>query len=713
MGIDSRKPSPLGGTSRKITAWHLERWALVYVRQSTVQQMVNNQESTRMQYALRERAEALGWERERIAVIDDDLGRSGASAEGRPGFQRLVAEVGLNHVGVILGVEMSRFARSCRDWYQLLEICGLFGTLIADLDGLYDPSDYNDRLLLGLKGTMSEAELHVLKQRMYNGKLAKAQRGELGMPVPMGYAHRPSGEVVKDPDERARAIIEEVFRQFRCQGSALGVVRFFLAHELKLPVRERVGPQKGELTWHEPNRGSIGLILKNPIYAGAYVLGRRPVNRRKQIPGHARTWRPVTPVGEWGVFLQDRVPAYLSWNDYLLNQERLKANGPREKGIARNGTSLLAGLIVCGRCGHHMASIYARSYSSYRCMYEHSHHGGATCQCLTAEGVDRAVERQVLAALQPAAMEISLAVAANVEAERGREDTLWRQRVERAKFEADRARRQYDVVEPENRLVARTLERAWEETLHALREIEEAFERHQRQAPVALTEAERNRIRKVAEDLPGLWNAETTTPADRKAIVRELIDQVVVLVVGESERVQITTHWAGGYQTEMETRRPVRSLAQLTYLPSLLDRVQSLREAGATEREIAQTLNQEGWRPAKRAERFTEDMIGNLLDFRRLRRRENNPSPRWVDLGTDEWTVDGLSKAVGMPAHTLYWWIYQNQVAARLTEGPKRRWILRADEAEIKRLRELHRSRGGVDPRQDAAGNSQEKEAPF
>ena len=678
---------------RKVTARHLERWALVYVRQSTPQQLVRHQESTRVQYALRERAKSLGWEAERIEVIDDDLGRSGATMEGRPGFQRLVAEVGLDHVGMILGVEMSRFARSCRDWHQLLETCGVFGTLIADLDGVYDPSEYNDRLLLGLKGTMSEAELHILKRRMLEGKLAKARRGELGKAVPMGYVRRPSGEITKDPDEHAQAVIETVFQQFQVRRTIQGALRYLIEQGLKLPVREQGGPQKGELSWHSPSRICVRQILKNPIYAGAYVLGLRPTDRRKQKPGRRGTGRSTPSVGEWEVFLPNRLPAYISWEQYLMNQEQMKANVPQGSGVPRNGSALLAGLLFCGRCGRRMRTVYAGPRLAYQCAQDQARWHGRLCQSLSGRGVDEAVERQVLEVLRPAGLEVSLAVAANVEAERAKDEALWRQRLERAQFQANRAKRQYDAVEPENRLVARNLEREWEEKLRELRDLEEAHRRHRAQAPMVLTEAERDAIRVLAQDVPALWSQPTTTHVDRKEIIRTLIDRIALLVLGDSERVQMTIHWAGGHETTTELSRPVQRLDQLSYLARLLDRVQDLHKAGRTSREIAEVLNAEGWQPAKQAKggtTFTPVMVGTLL----ARRGLSDPGRGWDTrpgaLGPDEWTLVALAKVIPMPPPTLYSWAHRKWVKGRQTDGLHPRWILWADADEIRRLRELH-----------------------
>lgn len=298
--------------SEKVRGHHRDRLAVVYVRQSTLQQLVRHQESTRLQYGLVDRALGLGWPQAQVLVIDDDQGKSATTAAGRPGFQRLVAEVGLNHVGLVLGVEMSRLARSCRDWHQLLEICGLFGTLIGDLDGIYDPTDYNDRLLLGLKGTLSEAELHMLKQRMLAGKRAKAERGELGMAVPMGYARRPSGEVILDPDEQARATIALVFAQFERCGTINGVLQYLVRHQIQLPHRVRLGLRQGDLDWHRPNRTTLSNLLHHPIYAGAYAYGRRPTDPRRQQPGRPATGRRMAAPVDCAVLLQDHLPAPIS-----------------------------------------------------------------------------------------------------------------------------------------------------------------------------------------------------------------------------------------------------------------------------------------------------------------------------------------------------------------------------------------------------------------
>ena len=599
--------------SEKVQGQHRDRLAVVYVRQSTLQQLVRHQESTRLQYGLVDRALGLGWPRAQVLVIDDDQGKSGTTAAGRPGFQRLVAEVGLNHVGLVLGVEMSRLARSCRDWHQLLEICGLFGTLIGDLDGIYDPTDYNDRLLLGLKGTLSEAELHVLKQRMMAGKRAKAERGELGMTVPMGYVRRPSGEVIFDPDEQARATIALIFEQFERCGTINGVLQYLVRHQIQLPHRVRVGLRQGDLDWRRPNRTTLSNLLHHPIYAGAYAYGRRPTDPRRQQPGRPATGRRVATPEECAVLLKDRLPAYISWAQFERNQAQLAANQATGLGPIRSGPSLLSGLILCGRCGLRMAAMYngCGGRLRYACSRMAIDYGESFCQSLVGQVVEDWVSAQVLRALEPAALEISLRVAADLEGERHHLHQHWQQRVERAQYQVERAARQYQAVEPEHRLVARTLERQWEEALATEVALQADYARFQAEQPAALTAEERAAIQRLATEIPALWHAPTTTAADRQAIVRQLVERVVVTVRGESERVDAQIHWFGGHGTQTTLIRPVARLDQLSDYPQLTARVTALHAAGYGPTAIAERLNAEGWHPAKRCETFNAAMVGD------------------------------------------------------------------------------------------------------
>lgn len=698
--------------SDKIQDRHLERLAIVYVRQSTIQQTVRHQESTRLQYSLADRAADLGWPRDRTLVIDEDLGITGSSSEARLGFQRLVMEVGLDHVGLILGIEMSRLARSCKDWYQLLEVCALFGTLIADLDGIYDPSLYNDRLLLGLKGTMSEAELHIIKQRMHEGKLNKARRGELGMSLPIGYCKRPSGEVVLEPDEQAQGVVRLIFEQFERRGTLDGVLCYLVEHGVRIPVRAHSGPAKGELEWHRPNRPTLQNILHNPIYAGAYVYGRRPTDRRRKHAGRPGTGRLVAVPGTWAVFLRDRRPAYITWDQYEKNLAQLANNRNRaaSRGVARRGAALLAGIVLCGRCGHRMTVHYDYAaggvdHYTYICGRERSDYGAPRCQTFSGNALDRAVTDQTLRALEPAALEVSLQVAQDLETERARLEDQWTRQLERARYEAERAERQYHVVEPENRLVARTLEKAWEEKLASERQLQEEYARFRAQHPRTVTREQREQILELASDIPALWRAETTTNTQRSEILRQLIEQVIVAVQGTSEKMRVCIVWAGGHKIHLDVRRPVAKFDQLSYGRELLHRVKTLHDEGKTSVEIARTLNTEGWRPAKRAPVFSPQAVRNILSRNSLTTVRRPRTPDGKRLKRGEWWLPELARHLEMPEETLYVWMRRGWVHGKQLDGSQGRWVLWATRAEIvrlKRLRTAPRRKWAEDARLDS-----------
>jgi DNA invertase Pin-like site-specific DNA recombinase len=682
--------------SPKIQRAHHERLAMVYVRQSRPQQLLRHPESPRVQYGLVDRALALGWPQAQVVVIDEDVGKSAASASERSGFQRLVAEVSLAHVGIILGLEMSRLARSNRDWHQLLEVCAIFGTLIGDLDGIYDPTDYNDRLLLGLKGAMSEAELHVLKLRMQAGKRAKAERGELVMRVPMGYVRRPSGEVVKDPDEQVQAVMALIFEQFERLGTINGVIRYCVRHRIQLPHRVASGTHKGELVWRRPTRTTLSNLLRHPIYAGAYVYGRRPIAPQRRQAGRPATGRRVAQPEDCYVLLRERLPAYISWEQFERNRKQLAANAQASLGVIRYGPSLLAGLVICGRCGLRMSAAYNNNGSGlrYSCGRNAAEYGRARCQTLTGGPLDAFVSTFVLQALEPAALEVSLHVAADVEAQRQLLHQHWHQRLERARYDAERAQRHYQAVEPENRLVARTLERQWEEALAAQETLQAEHRRFLREQPATLSAPEREAIRRLAQDIPALWHAPSTTVAERQAIIRHLVERIVVTLQGESERVEVVVHWMGGHQSQATMIRPVACFEQLSYIEALRGRVAMLHQQGSDRPTIAATLNAEGWRPAKRRTTFTADMVGSLL----LRQGLGSGRPQRVakvERQVHEWTLTELAHTLEMPPPTLYKWLRQGYLQARQARhisAPV--WLIWADSSELERLRALrHASR--------------------
>jgi len=694
-------PDVLLDLSGKVQAAHRERLALVYVRQSTPQQVLDHQESTRLQYGLRRRAEALGWTPERVRVIDDDLGKSGASAVDRPGFQRLVAEVSLGHVGLILGIDMSRLARSCADWYPLLELCALFGTLIADSDGVYDPAQYNDRLLLGLKGTMSEAELHILQQRLRQGRLNKARRGALAVPLPVGYLRRPSGAVALDPDAQVQAVVRLIFRQFEELGTLNAVLRYLVRHQIQLGVRLREGPNRGDLVWRRPNRQTLQNLLHNPLYAGAYAYGRRQIDPRRKQPGRRATGRVVQPEDRWFVLIQDQCPAYIRWDEYERNVARLGANRARAEvvGAVRNGAALLAGLVVCGRCGCRLRVQYGGQARrpTYTCSLHYVTYGTTLCQSLAGPPLDQYVSAQVLAALEPAAVELSLTAAQHLERDRADLRQLWEHRRERAAYEAERAGRHYQALEPENRLVARQLARAWEEKLAAHQQVEEEYHRFLQRQPRLLSETEQAAIRQLAADIPALWHAPSTTVAERKEIIRQVVERVEVTVVGESERVGVVIAWAGGSQTTGTLIRPVGRLEQLSYYPQLCARVRALVAAGHSAAAVAAQLHAEGYRPPKQSTRFDRQAVQDLIQRLELRPRRPQRLPT-VALGADEWWVGDLAQALAMPRTTVENWIKRGWVQARrqVEVQGQRRWVVWADQGEMDRLRRQRQRPAGA-----------------
>jgi DNA invertase Pin-like site-specific DNA recombinase len=683
----------LASRAAKVRDHHLTRKAIVYIRQSSPQQVAEHKESAARQYALADLAVALGWPRDRVDIVDADQGRSGQTTEGRLGFQYILAELGLDHVGIVLGLEASRLARSDPDWAPLVRLCGVFRALLCDYDGLYDPTDFNDRLLLGLKGIMSEAELHFLRGRMNEGRLNKARRGELFNHAPIGYVRVPGGGLALDPDEQAQAVVRLLFDQFDRQGSLHGLLRYLVHHGIRLPVRPLSGPNRGRLEWHRPNRETLQNLLHHPVYAGYYRHGYRALDPRRQVPGRPGTGRTIHNPEDCAVLLEGRCPAYITPERFWANQARLAANRARVEaaGVVRHGPSLLGGLLVCGRCGRRLMVGYSGRASRlrYSCGRAAIDYAEPQCQGLAGGPLDDLVAAQVLAALGPAALELSLAAADDLQQERARLHQVRQQELERARYEAERARRQYDAVEPENRLVTRELERRWEEALKEQRRLEEEYARFCRSQPEGLSAAEREQIRSLAQDLPTLWQAPTTTSADRQRVVRLLVEEVVVMVQGDSERVDVTIRWAGGEVTGHEVVRPVRRYEQLADHARLVNRIDELRKEGLTLAAVAARLNREGFRPPKRSRTFNSGMLTRLL----AKRERSGPRPRAVAdgelLGAHEWLLSDLARHLGMPQPTLHRWIRVGWVHARKLPTPGGYWVIWADADELARMARL------------------------
>ncbi len=684
--------------SSKIKPIHTARLAIIYVRQSTQKQVLDHGESTARQYALVDRAEALGWSRDRIEVIDEDLGQSGSSSEHRTGFRRLLSEVSSDAVGLIIGLEMSRLARSCKDWHALLELCGIYQTLLADSDGTYDPSDHNDRLLLGLKGTMSEAELHVLRNRMYEGLCNKAARGEVLNHPPLGYIRTIQDNFVMDSDAQVQAVVNSIFDRFNRWGSISGLLKSLVHDEMKVPIRPHYGPDRGELQWRQPNRVTLLNLLHHPIYAGAYRWGHRDVDAKKKIPGRPATGRTFNAYDECRVLIRDRFDAYISWEQFEANQEKLRENSKKSRFMSApgRGISLLAGLVQCGRCGRSMSVVYSCNRLRYTCQRGAIDYGEPQCQSLSGAGLDRAIGGLLIEALRPASIALSLHASKDIQSQREQVALQWRQRLQRAEYDADLARRQYSSVDPGNRLVAADLERRWEEKLTQQERLMLDHRRFEQSQQSELTSEERSRIESLSSDIDALWSSAQTSPEDRQVIARTLLDRVVISVEEESENVDVEVRFAGGFVSQMRHTRPVQTYDQRSDYPELINRVHQLQTRGSTLAQIAASLNHEGFVPAKRAKQFNRGMISVLL--RREKHRKNEPAKGHRDrssLNTDEWWLSDLAAHLKMPIATMHRWRRVGWVKARKVESVGGHWAIHADAGELSRLTELRNYRRG------------------
>ncbi len=658
----------------KITAEHQRRWAVVYIRQSDPQQVLHHKESTNVQYALVELAVALGWPRDRVMVIDDDLGKTARLPDTRHGFDRLLTEVTLGHVGLVLGVEMSRLARTNQDWYRLFDLCGVVDTRLADRDAVYDAEDPNDRMLLGMKSIMSEMELHTMRGRLQRGRMNKAARGELFIAQRVGYIILPDGIMDMDPDEEVRGVVRLVFEKFDELGACRAVFRYLREHQIRLPIRPHTGPQRGRLQWRDATPSTLENILRHPIYAGVYAHGRQPVVSRTAAGG-----QPCPPQQEWKVFLPDKLPAYISWEKYLENRRRLHANRSRcdTPGRPRNGSALLSGLVICGRCQRRFQPQYHGRGDhdvSYYCDAARDLGRIDPCPGIKACVLDNLVAQQILSALEPASLELSLEAADNVQRERERLDQHWHKQLQRAAYEASRAERQYESIEPENRLVARTLERRWEAALCRQRQLQEDYARFQQQQPLPPAASERAAIERLASDVPALWHSAEITSAERGQIVRCLLERIELHVEQDSEHVDVTLHWQGGFTSQHALVRPVAHYTQLRDYDRLLERVGQLRRRGEAAREIAQRLDAEGFHPP-RAERFTRDMVCRLW-------RRCDPE----DLSRHEWRMSSLSRRLSVPETRVRDWLRRGWIHGQKSRGT---WIAWADSEELQRLTKL------------------------
>jgi len=641
-------------THQKVNSGHLERDAYLYVRQSSLRQVMENQESTKRQYALRERAIALGWPIERIHVIDSDLGQSGAQAAGRDGFTELVSKVAMGEVGIVLGLEVSRLARNNADWHRLLELSALADTLILDEDGVYDPTHFNDRLLLGLKGAMSEAELHVLKARLQGGILNKARRGELEVPLPIGLVYRPDGAVGIDPDNGIAAAVQWVFDTFRKTGSAMAVVKRFHSEDLQFPRRLRRGINKGQVLWGTLDHSRVLQLLHNPRYAGAFVYGRTRTCHHPMGP--SSTQRRV-PREQWQVLIPDAHPGYISWDEFERNQSTLRSNAGgfaagRRGSLPREGAALLQGRVLCGLCGERMQVRYQKVTSStapyYVCTHESVRNAGKRCQSVRGTLVDRAIGKLLIEALTSSAIDAALAVESEIAGRIEEAATRRSTQLERVRYESELARRRYLSVDPDNRLVADTLEADWNSQLRRLDALQQEHEQQRASDCALLADEQRDRIRALANDVPRVWNDERTTHQERKRMLALLIEDVTLTV---EDQIGVAVRFRGGKTASLSVERPKLMSVIRKTAPDVISALDELLET-ATDQQAAEQLNEQGHRTwcgehftAKKVSfiRRTYEMKGR---YERLRDRGFMTARELGDsLGVSSTTVVAWSRA--------------------------------------------------------------------
>ena len=653
----------------KVTAHHLARLAIVYLRQSSLNQVEHNRESTERQYALAVKAREFGWPDERILVVDEDLGLSGSGAVVRSGFARLIAEVALGHVGLVLGLEVSRLARNNADWHRLIDLAGLSDTLIGDADGIYHPALFNDRLLLGLKGTMSEAELHVLRARLNGGIRNKAARGALRRGLPVGFVWGDEdGEVRFHPDEAVITAIRTVFAKFAETGSARRVWLWFRSERLSFPLQMHQGDA---LRWVDASYTAIHHVLTNPVYAGAYTYGKTRTETVLDASGARRKRIRHLPRSEWQVLIPDHHPGFIDWQTYESNQARIGQNtrpGPHNAGGAvREGTALLQGLASCGHCGRRLHTHYRGRHASpgYHCPGKVLVEGrGVYCLNVGGLQIDEAVVRTFIAALEPAKLAASIAAAERLEADREAMLKQWRLGVERASYEASRAERRYRAVDPDNRLVARGLEREWEESLAALEAARAELARREQERPRLLSQAEREHLLSIGPDLAKVWHAPTTTPRDRKELLRALIEDVIVRVERDKAVAHLTIRWKGDALDEIDLALPRSRPPTIRTDEDTIALVRRL-VSHYPDAVIAGILNRQG-RSTAYGHRFETSHVGNL------RRRWDIPcfEPKADVPGVELMTIRKAAAVLGVAPSTIHRLLNDGIIAGeQLTPG--------------------------------------------
>jgi DNA invertase Pin-like site-specific DNA recombinase len=669
----------------KISEQQKSKPAYIYVRQSTLAQVRHHQESTERQYALQQKAMELGWSGTSTRILDRDLGISGAHTTGRTDFKTLVADVSMGQVGAVFALEASRLARSNADWHRLLELCALTRTLVIDEDGCYDPADFNDGLLLGLKGTMAQAELHFIRARLLGGKLNKAQKGELRFPLPVGLCHDEDGHIVPDPDEEVRGAVSLVFRLFRETGSAFAVVQNFFKRALRFPKRAYGGAWNGKLVWGRLTHTRVLCMLKNPSYAGVYVFGRYQYHQTISTTGEIQKKMRAVAMPDWRVQLKQHHEGYISWEEFLENGQRLEKNrtngeGTMLSGPAREGLALLQGLLLCGNCGHAITVRYTGNggiYPTYLCNRRHLE-ALATKDCMSfrCDLLDAAVSEEVLKALQPAELQLALAALQELEARDQGILRQWQMRLERAEYEAALAERRYQEVDPSNRLVANTLERRWNETLLHLQDLKKQAEEFQRKEARVFTPEQKAKVLTLARDFPRLWHAPSTQAKDRKRMLRLLIKDITVNKLIEPRQLSVHIRWQGGACTDLLVQLPPKAAGRFRYPSAEVDRVRELARR-FTKAEIAEQLNREGHRTPKGLS-FTAKSIHWICW------RYGIPPVQLKK--PEELTVQQVAEQFGVSIGVVHYWIKNHIIQTRRLNETAAYWITlnTADEQKLR-----------------------------
>jgi len=681
--------------SSKVTASHLQRTAYLYVRQSTVRQVFENSESTKRQYALRDRALALGWQEEGIQVIDSDLGQSGVSSQDRQGFQKLVAEVGLGRAGIVMGLEVSRLARNCADWHRLIEICALAGTLILDEDGVYDPASFNDRLLLGLKGTMSEAEIHLMRARLRGGILNKARRGELRSSLPVGLVYGQDHHVLLHPDQQVQAAVRLLFETFLRTGTAHATVRYFREQNLRFPRDMHAGHAVGKMVWGPLGVHRVLTILRNPRYTGAYVYGR---HRCRKLPdgGHQCT---VLPPDQWHTLIPDAHPAYITWEEHETIKDRLRQTAlaygaDRRHGPPREGPALLQGRVVCGLCGCRMSVCYHRRGAvlkpDYLCNRAYMEEGAPICQAIPGAGIDAVVGELLVEAMTPMAVEVALAVQQEIAERVQQADGLRRQQVERARYEVEGARQRYMLVDAANRLVAQTLEADWNEKLRSLADAQDIYERQRREDELVWDESHRQQLLALVRDFPAIWRDPATPHRERKRMVGLLLEDVTLVKLSD---ITAQVRFRGGATATLKVPLPLNAWQQLKTPDDILAQVDALLE-NHTDRETVAILNQRGLQTGA-GKRFT------LTSLRWLRFARGPKSYKQHLQEKGLLTTQEMASLLDVCATTVKNWRRKGIIQARRC-ADKTEWLYSPPDRDIQNQRSEKKKSLAVDSNQGA-----------